>query len=69
MTIRTPICDLLGIEHLDIDCMPCGQGAGGIRDAKPCAEIVRDIVIQAGAVLDALPRPATVAAPRAARGG
>jgi enoyl-[acyl-carrier protein] reductase II len=35
----------------DLDCMPCGQGAGGIDDIPTCAEIVERVVSQASAIL------------------
>ena len=28
-------------------CMPCGQGAGGIRDIRSCAEIVDSVMAEA----------------------
>jgi enoyl-[acyl-carrier protein] reductase II len=31
----------------DRDCMPCGQGAGGIHDVLPCARIIDDVVREA----------------------
>jgi enoyl-[acyl-carrier protein] reductase II len=34
--------------------MPCGQGAGGIRDVRSCAEIVREVVAEAEDVLGRL---------------
>ncbi|MBI5628255.1 MAG: nitronate monooxygenase, partial [Candidatus Rokubacteria bacterium] len=37
------------------DCMPAGQSAGGIREVKPCREIIDDILTQANALLARLP--------------
>jgi enoyl-[acyl-carrier protein] reductase II len=39
----------------DRDCMPAGQSSGGIREVKPCREIITDIVGQAERILAALP--------------
>ena len=37
------------LEEIDTerDCMPCGQGAGAIRDIPPCAEIIRRVMQEA----------------------
>ncbi len=42
------------LEGLDIDrsCFAMGQGSGAIHDVKPAAEIIRDIMAEAEAVLD-----------------
>ncbi|TMA81774.1 MAG: nitronate monooxygenase [Deltaproteobacteria bacterium] len=37
------------------DCMPTGQSAGGIREVKPCREIIADILAQAESILGRLP--------------
>jgi enoyl-[acyl-carrier protein] reductase II len=39
------------------DCMPTGQSAGGIAAVRPCRDIIREIVAQAEAILNGLPRP------------
>ncbi len=46
------------------DCMPAGQSAGGIREVKPCREIIDDILRQAEAILARLPRSESAAATR-----
>ncbi len=38
----------------DRDCMPAGQGAGGIKAIKPCKEIIDDIVAEAREILTRL---------------
>ena len=44
------------VESLDPDrdCMPCGQGAGGIRDIPSCAEIVERVVREARETIERL---------------
>lgn len=37
----------------ELDCMPAGQGCGGIKDIKSCKAIVEDIMREAEAVLNA----------------
>jgi len=39
---------------VDRDCMPCGQGAGGIREILPCREIVERTVAEAREVMERL---------------
>jgi enoyl-[acyl-carrier protein] reductase II len=43
-------------EQFDRDraCMPCGQGAGAIRDVPSCAEIVERVMREAEETIDAL---------------
>ena len=36
------------------DCMPCGQGAGGIRDVLSCREIIERTLAQAESVIGRL---------------
>lgn len=45
-----------GSEEADPEhaAMPCGQGAGAVRDVRPCAEIVASVVAEAEATLDRL---------------
>jgi enoyl-[acyl-carrier protein] reductase II len=38
----------------DRDCMPCGQGAGGIRDIPTCAEIIERMMTEASETIDRL---------------
>jgi enoyl-[acyl-carrier protein] reductase II len=38
----------------DRDCMPAGQSSGGIREVRPCGEIIADVVSQAESTLAAL---------------
>ncbi len=37
--------------EVERDCMPAGQGAGGIRSIKPCREIIEEIVKEASSIL------------------
>jgi len=44
------------LEPLDVkkDCLPMGQGAGGIAEIKSCAEIVQEVMAQAKSTLSRL---------------
>ncbi len=40
----------------DRDCMPCGQGAGAIRDVPSCAEIIESVMREAHDTIQSLAR-------------
>jgi enoyl-[acyl-carrier protein] reductase II len=42
------------------DCMPCGQGAGGIRDIPTCAEIIESVMSEAEQIIRGFAERATV---------
>ena len=54
-SVQNQVMDYPGVtESFDVErtFMPAGQGAGMIRDIKPAADVVRDIVREAEAVID-----------------